>query len=134
MRHIIPISGKDSLATAIVQRALNPILPYEFVYNDTEMELPDTYVWLEQVERILGISIIRLGKNLEAIIHEEQMLPSVQRRFCTRLSKIYPMSEWLGTDEATVYLGIRADEDRVGGKDTKTQRHKDTSIRCVRRE
>ena len=42
MRHIIPISGKDSLATAISQRARFPDVPYEYVYNDTRMELPET--------------------------------------------------------------------------------------------
>lgn len=29
MRHIIPISGKDSAATALVQMAREPSLPYE---------------------------------------------------------------------------------------------------------
>ncbi len=117
MRHIIPISGKDSLATAIVQMKLEPDLPYEYIYNDTRMELPETYAWLELVESTLGIKIHRAGKNLEAIIYEQGILPSPRTRYCTRLSKIYPMLDFIGKDEATIYIGIRADEDRVGARE-----------------
>lgn len=51
MRHIIPISGKDSLWTAIYQKQKDPSLPYEYLFNDTGAELPDTYAWLDKVER-----------------------------------------------------------------------------------
>lgn len=119
MRHIIPISGKDSLATAIVQAKLEPHLPYEYIYNDTRMELPETYRWLELVEGTLGITIHRAGKNLEAIIYEEGILPSPRTRYCTRLAKIHPMLDYIGKDDATLYIGIRADEDRVGAKEQK---------------
>jgi hypothetical protein len=34
MRHIILISGKDSLATAIVQRDAEPSHDYEYVFNE----------------------------------------------------------------------------------------------------
>lgn len=117
MRHIIPISGKDSLATAIVQMKIEPNLPYEFIYNDTSMELPETYEWLSLVEKTLGITIHKAGKNLEAIIYEEGILPSPRTRYCTRLAKIFPMMDFIGKDEATLYIGIRADEDRVGAKE-----------------
>jgi hypothetical protein len=119
MRHIIPISGKDSLATAIIQKERQPELDYEYIYNDTRMELPDTYNWISKVENELGISIYRTGKDLAAIIFEQKILPSPKRRYCTKLSKIFPMNDYIGKDEATVYLGIRADEDRPGGKESK---------------
>lgn len=119
MRHIIPISGKDSLATAIVQTARSPDLTYEYIYNDTRMELPDTYEWLDKVESTLGIQIVRIGKSLKDIITEQKILPSPLARYCTRLAKIYPMRDYIGKDEATVYLGIRADENRPGGQETK---------------
>jgi hypothetical protein len=119
MRHIIPISGKDSLATAIVQMARQPDLPYEFIYNDTRMELPDTYAWMDKVEKTLGITIIRAGKSLADIITEQKILPSPRARYCTRLAKIYPMQDFIGKDEATIYIGIRADEDRPGAQETK---------------
>src|ERR1700677_565233 len=113
-RHIVPISGKDSLATAIMLKTQNPERHYEYVYNDTRMELPETYAWLELVERTLGITIIRAGKNLESIIYEQEILPSPRRRFCTKYAKIYPMHDFLGKDNAVLYIGIRADEDRAG--------------------
>ena len=64
MRHIIPISGKDSLATALVQTTRYPNLPYEFLFNDVGCELPETYAWLDAVERKTGWKINRVGKCL----------------------------------------------------------------------
>jgi Phosphoadenosine phosphosulfate reductase family len=119
MRHIIPISGKDSCATALVQMAREPEIPYEFHFTDVGAELPETYEWLNKVEKTLEKPIVRVGKSLEGVIAENNMLPSRQRRFCTREAKIHPMEKWIGKDEATVYLGIRADEDRVNQFTTK---------------
>ena len=115
MRHIIPISGKDSLATALVQTARDRSLPYEFIFNDTESELPETYDWLNRVEQKTGFNIQRIGKSLEDIIRECDVLPSHKMRYCTRQAKIQPMESWIGKDSpATVYYGLRADEERVG--------------------
>jgi hypothetical protein len=114
MRHLIPISGKDSCATALVQIARQPDLPYELFFNDVGCELPETYAWLDRVEERLGRPLVRIGKSLEQIIVREDMLPSPQMRFCTRQGKIRPMEKWIGKDPATVYFGLRADEDRAG--------------------
>jgi len=46
-RHIMPISGKDSLATALFQLAYEPDRPYEFMFNPTGAELPEVFTWLE---------------------------------------------------------------------------------------
>lgn len=54
MRYIIPISGKDSLATAIFQTTYQPNLPYEFIFNDTGSELPEVYKWLDNIEKSTG--------------------------------------------------------------------------------
>lgn len=119
MRHIIPISGKDSLATAIVQVAREPELNYEFVFNPTGAELPEVFAWLEKVEEYFGKKIIRVGKNLEAIIEGyNYFLPSGRARYCTKESKILPFIEWIGGELSTVYYGIRADEDRDGFNNT----------------
>ena len=118
-RHIIPISGKDSLATAIIQTAREPDLNYEYIYNDTKMELPETYEWMDKVERVMGIEIIRAGKSLKTIIEEQKILPSPMTRYCTKYAKIFPMRDYIGKDEATLYIGIRADEDRPGAQETK---------------
>lgn len=121
-RHIIPVSGKDSLATAIAQSTHEPELSYEYIYNDTKMELPETYEWLDKVEQTLGIKITRWGKNLEAIIYEQEILPSPRRRFCTKYAKIYPMHSFIGKDDAVLYIGIRADEDRAGKEEKRNIR------------
>lgn len=113
-RHIIPISGKDSLCTALVQLACRSDLPYEFVFCDVRMELPETYAWLTDVERKLGIRINRVGKSLVDVITEANMLPSHQRRFCTKYGKIFPIEDYIGKDPAVQYIGFRADENRVG--------------------
>lgn len=122
VRHIIPISGKDSLATAIVQTVREPDLPYEYLFCDVRMELPETYAWLDEVEKRLGLKIVRVGKSLRDVIAEQNMLPSHQRRFCTKYGKVFPIQEFIGKDEAIQYLGIRADEDRPGGGFRKSER------------
>ncbi len=115
-RHIIPISGKDSLATALFQMAKDPSLPYEFMFNPTGAELPEVYEWLEKVENYLGKPIIRVGRDLKNIINVENngFLPSHRNRFCTRQSKIEPMESFIGKSPCFVYYGIRSDENREG--------------------
>jgi len=115
-RHIIPISGKDSLATALWQIAKEPDLPYEFMFNPTGAELPEVFDWLNRVENYLGKPIVRVGKNLEYIITNERggFLPSWNDRFCTKQSKMTPMENYIGSTPCFVYYGIRADENRAG--------------------
>lgn len=124
MTHVIPISGKDSLCTALVQTALHPDLDYVYVFADVGMELPETYAWLGAVERALGIEVVRLGTDLPGLIRRFDMIPSAGRRFCTNEGKVRPLQRWFRelTDgassdggEVTVYYGLRADEaDRKG--------------------
>lgn len=110
MRHIILISGKDSLATALVQRERAPALRYEYVFNEVGWELPEMFVWLASVEAYLGEPILRMGDDLDSICREENCLPLPQRRFCTRRAKIQPLEDWLGDSDALIYLGLRHDE------------------------
>lgn len=72
VRHIIPISGKDSLTTAIVQIKRNPELPYEFMFNPTGAEYPEVFEWLDNVEKFLGAKIIHVGEHLETIIEDNK--------------------------------------------------------------
>lgn len=123
MRHLIPISGKDSLATALFMSAHEP-REYEFFYNDNGAELPETYAWLKSIEEKKGWNIHRVGSDLHQIIKDNKFLPSGQRRFCTRQSKIEPMKKWIGKDEVTIYYGLRADEpERVGFKGAEKNIH-----------
>lgn len=123
MRHIIPISGKDSLATALIQLKKEPDLDYEFMFNPTGEELPVVFEWLNKVENYLGKKIIHVGESLRDIIEYEKnwFLPSANRRYCTTMSKIEPMEKFIGKEPAFVYYGIRADENRGGYNNSRYQ-------------
>ncbi len=109
--HVIPISGKDSLCTAIVQRERNPRLQYEYLFCDVGMELPETYAWLKLAEEKLGIAIKRIGQPLIHLINGIGILPGNYYRFCTKMGKIRPMQAHLANCTPVVqYLGFRADE------------------------
>jgi hypothetical protein len=116
MRHILLISGKDSLATAIVQIAREPDLPYELVHNEVGWDLPETLEWIHQVGRYFHRPIIKCGDDLTEICIEQNCLPLAGiRRFCTKYAKIKPLNDFLGKNPATLYFGLRADEpERVG--------------------
>jgi len=59
VRHILSLSGgKDSTALAIYLRDRIPDL--EYVFCDTEKELPETYEYPDRVEAYLGRRIVRL--------------------------------------------------------------------------
>lgn len=112
MRHIITISGKDSLCAALVQTAYAPDLPYEYVFCDVGTELPETYAWLSKVEAATGWKIQRMGRNLEEMIARWNFLPSQANRFCTKHGKIKPLETFQGKQPTTIYYGVRADESR----------------------
>jgi 3'-phosphoadenosine 5'-phosphosulfate sulfotransferase (PAPS reductase)/FAD synthetase len=46
-------------------------------------------------------------------------LPSPQMRWCTKMLKLKPFEAYVGNDTVLSYVGIRADEDRVGYISTK---------------
>lgn len=116
MRHLIPISGKDSLATALLQTTHYPDLGYEFFFNDTGAELPETYDWLDKVEKKTNWDIKKIGCSLEGYINKYGgFLPSPKARFCTKETKIKPTESYLkNKGPVTIYYGLRADENRTG--------------------
>jgi hypothetical protein len=122
MRHVCGISGgKDSSALAIYLRGKVPGMEYFFC--DTGAELPETYEFLSRLEVVLGKPIERLNPD-KGFDHWFEVyrgtLPSPQMRWCTRQMKIKPLEDWLGDDEATSYVAIRADEkNRKGYVSTK---------------
>lgn len=121
VRHILNLSGgKDSTALAVFMK--DKIEDMEYVFCDTEKELPETYDYLDRVEAYLGKPIIRLNAD-RAFDHWLQvyggLLPSSQTRWCTRKLKIEPFEEYVGTDQVMSYVGIRADENRSGYVSTK---------------
>jgi len=117
-RHIISISGgKDSAALAIYLMRTRNIQNPEYVFMDTEVELPETYDFLHKLEAILGKPIVHLKPAMDFLrllkLHNG-FLPSSQARWCTALMKIKPFEDFVGEDPAYSYIGIRADENREG--------------------
>jgi 3'-phosphoadenosine 5'-phosphosulfate sulfotransferase (PAPS reductase)/FAD synthetase len=129
-RHVLSFSGgKDSTALGIYMLQNYPEVPLEFVFCDTGTELPETYEFIERFEAIFGVEIKRLNAlemlgikekgnrtPFDVILDEYYggFLPSPQARWCTRMLKIKPFEHYIGHDRAYTYIGIRADEDRLG--------------------
>jgi hypothetical protein len=114
MRHVCGISGgKDSSALAVYLGRTRPELDIEYFFCDTGAELPETYEYLTRLETVLGKPIARLNAE-RGFDHWFEvyrgMLPSPQVRWCTRMMKIAPLEAWLGDDQTTSYVAIRADE------------------------
>jgi len=125
-RHICLVSGgKDSTALAIHLRDTRPHLEVEYVFCDTQKELPETYEYLVRIEAYLGKPIVRLCSEHgeRGFDHWLQMyrgfLPSPSARWCTKVLKIKPFERYVGDDPTFLYVGIRADEDREGYISTK---------------
>lgn len=121
-RHVLCMSGgKDSTALALFMRDRIPEM--EYVFCDTEKELTETYEYLNQVEAFLGKKIIRLNAKRGFDHWLETFggyLPSPQVRWCTKYLKLFPFEEFVGDDPVISYVGLRADEDRIGYISTKS--------------
>lgn len=129
-RHIVSFSGgKDSTALAIYLLQNYPELNLEFLFCDTGAELKETYDYIDRFEAIFGVKIKRLNALANLGIKEKGnrtpfdiylkehyggYLPSPQARWCTRMLKIKPFEEEIVTGRAYSYIGIRADEKRLG--------------------
>ena len=116
VRQVLSLSGgKDSAALAVHLRDRVPNM--EYIFHDTDKELPDTYEYLERLEGYLGRKIVRttFGTTFDHILRMKGgMLPSNHRRWCTELMKLKPFEDYIGSDFCVNYVGIRADEERVG--------------------
>lgn len=121
VRHITCISGgKDSAALAIYMR--DKVRHMEYVFCDTEKELPETYDYLARLEGILGkpITTLKDGRGFDHWLDIFRgYLPSSQMRWCTRHLKLEPFERYVGESPVVSYVGIRADEDREGYISTK---------------
>ena len=117
IRHLLGISGgKDSTALAIYMR--DKVSNMEYFFCDTGSELPETYSYLTKLEKYLGKKIARLNpmKGFDFWLeYNGNYLPAANMRWCTVNLKLKPLEEFIGTDEAISYVGIRADEDSRKG-------------------
>src|SRR3954447_8399826 len=115
VRHILSLSGgKDSTALAIYMR--EKVSDMEYVFCDTDKELPETYDYLKNLEYFLGKEITKLrdDRGFDHWLHVYgDYLPSSRMRWCTRMLKIKPFEKYVGDDPVLMYVGIRADEDRT---------------------
>ncbi|MDE2103944.1 MAG: hypothetical protein KGL39_42300, partial [Patescibacteria group bacterium] len=74
-----------------------------------------------------------VGGTLKGIIAQEAMIPNWRARFCTRMLKIDPFAAWLmQRTPATIYVGLRADEEEREGGDYR--RVPDVDVRFPLRE
>lgn len=116
VRHILSLSGgKDSAALAIYMR--DRVEGMEYIFHDTGKELPDTLEYLERIEAYLGVKVARTTtrETFDDILRKKGgMLPSNHRRWCTELLKLKPFEQYIGEEPCINYVGIRADEDRIG--------------------
>jgi len=129
-RHVVSFSGgKDSTALGIYLLENYPQIDLEFLFCDTGAELEETYQFIERFEAIFGVKIKRLNALKLLGIEEKRgrspfdvylkeyyggYLPSPQARWCTRVLKIEPFEKEIGMDRTYSYIGIRADEKRLG--------------------
>lgn len=120
-RHILSLSGgKDSAALAIYLRDRVPEI--EYIFHDTDKELPETYDYIARLEAILGKQIVRTTPT-DSFDHwltvYRGMLPSNHRRWCTKMLKLKPFEDYVGDGPVVNYVGLRADENRTGYISTK---------------
>jgi 3'-phosphoadenosine 5'-phosphosulfate sulfotransferase (PAPS reductase)/FAD synthetase len=121
VRHILSLSGgKDSAALAIYLRDRVPEM--EYIFHDTDKELPETLEYLARLEAILGKPVVRTS-TVDTFDHwltvYGGMLPSNHRRWCTKMLKLRPFEMSVGDGPVINYVGLRADEPRIGYISTK---------------
>jgi 3'-phosphoadenosine 5'-phosphosulfate sulfotransferase (PAPS reductase)/FAD synthetase len=120
-RHILSLSGgKDSAALAIYMRDRVPQM--EYIFHDTDKELPETYEYLGRLEAVLGKKIHKTTPELNFehwMIVFGGMIPSNHRRWCTKLMKLKPFEKFIGDDPVINYIALRADENRSGYNSSK---------------
>ncbi len=116
IRHILSLSGgKDSAALAVYMRDQVPEM--EYIFHDTDKELPETYEYLYRLEAILGKKITYTTPEHSFdkwLAVYGGMIPSNHRRWCTKMLKIKPFEDYVGNDIVINYVGLRADEKRDG--------------------
>lgn len=118
MLHIVKFSGgKDSLATLLTVMATVPRESIRVVFCDTGWEHPDTYAYLDYVEALSGLPIVRVKSRqypggLPDMVRHRKRFPSLKQRFCTEELKVRPGIDYVleQTDDVTIYQGVRADE------------------------
>ena len=116
VRHILSLSGgKDSAALAVYMRDRVPEM--EYIFHDSGKELDETIAYVNRLEAYLGKKIVRTTPP-NSFDHwftvYGDIIPSNARRWCTKMLKLKPFEDYVGDNPCINYIGIRADEERVG--------------------
>ncbi len=135
-KYLITFSGgKDSLAIILWAKANLPFHCWEVVFCDTGWESPETYAYIDWIERMIGKTFIRLktvrfadkvdqevldkiieifgGRNVFAeMVAYKGRFPSTRARFCTEELKMKVMIDYILTlsEDIVVVQGVRAEE------------------------
>jgi tRNA(Ile)-lysidine synthase TilS/MesJ len=101
--------GADSTALAIYLKDQGHEI--ELVMADTGAELPETLFHVPQVAKALGceLTVLSHGTFFAQLVNWGFHLPSMHRRWCTRVLKMNPLNQYAEGKELAV--GICADED-----------------------
>lgn len=118
-KHVVALSGgKDSTAMSLCLKELHPETDFEYVITPTGDELPEMDAHWAAIEKLLNRPLKRIGTlSLINCIEREGMIPNFRARFCTRILKIEPFIDYMGSlpNGSIMYVGLRADEDgRLG--------------------
>lgn len=113
MREVVSLSlGKDSSALAVYLKEKYPARKFEFVFVDNGAELPEAYAYLPKLESVI-CKITVLHSDFESILSKwGNFLPGANARWCTRKTKIEPLSKYIGKDKVLMYVGLTADESK----------------------
>jgi 3'-phosphoadenosine 5'-phosphosulfate sulfotransferase (PAPS reductase)/FAD synthetase len=116
VRHILSLSGgKDSAALAVYMR--DRVQDMEYIFHDSGKELPETLQYIDRLEVYLGRPVHRTTPPTSFdhwyTVYGD-IIPSNHRRWCTKMLKLQPFEEYIGENPCFNYIGIRADEKRVG--------------------
>ncbi len=118
MTHVVALSGgKDSTAMALRLAEVEP-RDYTYICTPTGNESDEMFAHWKHLGQLLGKPLTPiLGGTLVGLIRQQEALPNVWMRWCTRMLKIAPYAAWLAQHTpCTSYVGIRADEpEREGG-------------------
>jgi 3'-phosphoadenosine 5'-phosphosulfate sulfotransferase (PAPS reductase)/FAD synthetase len=112
--------GKDSTALILALREAD--IETRYVFADTQWEHPAVYEYLETLERVLGITISRVGAEggMRGRVTHYAAFPSRVQRWCTRELKLRPIWAYhaeLDPEGPSVNaVGIRAAESRARAK------------------
>lgn len=111
MNYVAVSGGADSTAMALLLHERGE--EFEMVFSDTGAELPETYWILPRLAQAVQKPLHVVANNtfFAWLVQFGFMLPSAQRRWCTRELKMTPQDRFFKAHNArTVAVGIRVDE------------------------